>query len=479
MPNPNSVIRYKASRTLASFHKSQDFVRCLIGPYGSGKSTACSVEPYLLAQRQHPGPDGLRRTRGVVIRNTYRELADTTRRTFEEWIPRSANTRWHEASNTVVISWNDCEMEILFRALDTPQDVAKLLSLEVTWAWINEVKELPKSVIDVLTGRVGRFPGPLLGGCTWSGIFMDTNPPDVDHWIHRCFIEQPIQHEGWRLWRQPSGRTPQAENIENLPPNYYQRMAIGKTAEWIRIHVDGEFGYVADGKPVIPEFIESVHVDKTLKFYPSASNIILFGVDFGLTPAAAIAQEDSDGQMQVLTEIVTEDHGAVRFTAALRKHLLQAPYAGHSSRGHGDPAGMQRSQVDERTPFDVLAAGGVHADPTYTNDFLIRREAIGKSLTTLTVRGRPALAIHPDCRVLIKALTGGYCFRRVQVTGEERYMDQPNKNKFSHVAEALGYLMVGEGRGEEVLGSKRTVTPPTVLRSLTTINNYRGPDDAW
>jgi hypothetical protein len=267
--------------------------------------------------------------------------------------------------------------------------------------------------------------------------------------------------------------------VKNLPQNYYEEMIVGKTPEWVRIHVDGEFGYVSDGKPVFPEFKESVHVDSTIKWYPNSGNIILFGVDFGLTPATVIAQEDSDGQIQCLTEVVTENHGAVRFAQLLKQKLLRPPFAGYTSRGHGDPAGMQRSQVDERTPFDILAANGIPADPTYTNDFLIRREAVAKSLTTLTLRGRPGLAIHPECSTLIKALAGGYCFKRVQVTGEERYQNEPVKNKFSHVAEALGYLMVGEGRGDAVLGSKRHVNPPKALRSLSDVHSYRGPNDAW
>lgn len=479
MPNPSSEIRYRATRTLARFHKSDAFVRCCIGPYGSGKSSACSVEAFARAQKQAPGPDGVRRTRGVIIRNTYRELEDTTRRTFEDWIPRGLEAKWHEASNSVTIRFNDVEMEILFRALDRPQDVGKLLSLEITWAWINEAKEIAKGILDVLTGRVGRYPGPLLGGCTWSGIWMDTNPPDVDHWIYNCFIEKAEEHSTWQLFRQPGGRGPNAENIENLPLNYYERMIVGKTPEWIRIHVDGEFGYVSDGKPVIPEFIESVHVDRNLRWYPTKSNVVLYGLDFGLTPAAAIGQEDSDGQIQILDEIVTEDMGAVRFAEALRRKLNSAPFAGHKSRGTGDPAGMQRSQVDERTPFDVLSASGIHADPAYTNDFLLRREAIASALTRLTMRGRPALVVHPNAKTLVKALTGGYCFKRVQVTGEERFQDQPVKNKFSHVAEALGYLMVGEGRAEEVLGAKRMVEPPKVKRSFSSVHNYRGHDDEW
>ena len=74
-------------------------------------------------------------------------------------------------------AFNDTRFEVLFRALDRPADVKKLLSLELTGAWVNEAREVPKAIIDGLQGRVGRYPSMREGGCTWSGLMMDTNPP--------------------------------------------------------------------------------------------------------------------------------------------------------------------------------------------------------------------------------------------------------------------------------------------------------------
>jgi hypothetical protein len=86
------------------------------------------------------------------------------------------------------------EWEVLFVALDTPKDVRKLLSMElVSDAWINEAREVPKVVLDGLTGRVGRYPqtirenpddvrSKVLFGCHKPQIMLDTNPPDTDHW---------------------------------------------------------------------------------------------------------------------------------------------------------------------------------------------------------------------------------------------------------------------------------------------------------
>ena len=67
-------------------------------------------------------------------------------------------------------------------ALDKQEDVKKLLSLELTGVWLNEARELPKSIVDACTMRVGRFPSMRDGGPSWFGVIMDTNAPDETHW---------------------------------------------------------------------------------------------------------------------------------------------------------------------------------------------------------------------------------------------------------------------------------------------------------
>jgi hypothetical protein len=49
---------------------------------------------------------------------------------------------------------------------------------------------------------------------------MDTNPPDSDHWIYKTFEEfDKIDIEdrpNFRVFHQPSGLAPNAENISHL-----------------------------------------------------------------------------------------------------------------------------------------------------------------------------------------------------------------------------------------------------------------------
>jgi hypothetical protein len=62
-----------------------------------------------------------------------------------------------------------------------------------------------------------------------------------------------------RIFKQPSGLSPHAENKSNQSPGYWQRLSIGKTDEWVRVYCKGEYGFVTEGKPVFPEYHDNVH----------------------------------------------------------------------------------------------------------------------------------------------------------------------------------------------------------------------------
>ena len=447
------IVNYKPSPNMTKFHKDNHFVRALMGPIGSGKSVACCIDILMKAMVQAPDAEGIRKTRFAIIRNTYRELVDTTMQTWFDWFPESLGLMLKKdmkfevhlplADGTVV------NLQILFRALDKPQDVKKLLSLELTGAWINEARELPKQIMDMLIGRLGRYPRKIegKGGPTWHGLIMDTNPPDSDHWWYKLFeVDRP---SSYALFKQPSGLGPQAENIENLVDGYYTNMQDGKDKEWINVYVHGNYGFVIEGKPVWPEYKDDVHsTDEPIKI--DTSKPIYIGIDFGLTPAAIFGQENASGRWLIFDELVTEDMGAKRFGALLNKHINQY-YPGCTFDIYGDPAGDFRSQTDEVTPFQILASEGINAVPTYTNDVLIRLEAVAGPLTRMDFSGNPGLLIGPKAIMCRKALAGGYKYKRMAVAGQERFSDKPDKGRYSHVADALQYLMIGAGEGGKLI----------------------------
>ena len=271
---------------------------------------------------------------------------------------------------------------------------------------------------------------------------------------------EEVAPDGWEQFVQPGGLTPEAENVDNLPPGYYERISQGKDAAWIDVYVNGNYGFIVDGRPVYPQWQDKVHATR-VDNDPDAELII--GIDFGLTPAAVFVQV-VDGQFQVVDELVTEEFSAVEFADALGA-LIRSGYRGRNVSIYGDPAGEQRSQVDKRTPFMVLKAAGIHAVPARTggkhdNDVTLRVEAVVRNLTRLTMAGDPGLIIDPGCRYLRRAMAGGYKFRLMQISGEERFHEHPEKNIYSHCAEALQYALVGAGQAREVVGSRRGAAKP-------------------
>lgn len=430
---------YNASNvpTVRDFWKHNGFQRMLIGPFGSGKSSGCVQEIVRRACKQQPNSDGVRRSRWAIIRNSYPQLRDTTIRTVLDWYPSPEWGRYSEVNHNYTMQWA-CEdqttvkCELLFRALDRPDQVSNLLSLELTGAWVNEAREVPQQIWEALQGRVGRYPSFREEGATWFGVIGDTNPCDDDHWIYKLFEE--VRPENAGIFKQPSGRGPKAENVDNLPPDYYTNLATGKGDDFIRVYVDGEYGYVQEGKPVYPEYVDSIHC----KEFEIASSIPVYrGWDFGLSPACVYTQLMPSGQWRIFDEVIATRMGARSMGEQVVQHT-NMQYPDLTIEGdYGDPAGRTPSETDEKTCFQILRSLDIDIEPGEQN--LERRLDAVRSRFNRMIDGEPAILVHPRCKTIRKAFRGGYKFRRLQVSGD-RYTDKPDKDQFSHPMDAVQYV---------------------------------------
>jgi hypothetical protein len=284
------VYNYDDVPTIKKFAQSNKRIRGLCGCFGSGKSSGCVMEIIRRAHEQAPSQDGIRRSRWAVIRNTYGQLKDTTIKTVMDWLPVSVFGEYSVTNhNYTITKFPGVQIELMFRALDRPEQVANLLSLELTGAWVNEAREVPWSIIEALDGRINRYPGKKDGGCTWAGIIMDTNPPDENSEWYKFFeVNRPPNAA---IFKQPSGLSPQAENLKNLAKGYYTNLAIGKNDNYVRVYIEGKYGYTQEGKPVIEQYNDNVHVALSI-IQPMEDIPLIAGMDFGLC---------YDDQTEVLT----------------------------------------------------------------------------------------------------------------------------------------------------------------------------------
>ena len=461
-----TTINYDATLTMSKFHLSDAFYRCVRGPVRSGKSTGMCNEIMRRANEQKPAPDGTRYTRWAIIRNTYRELIDTTIVTWQRCFPPEI---FGDVNGEMVheIRLPGLSIDILFRALDRPKDIRKLLSLEITGAWVNEAREIPKSVIDVLGDRVGQYPARDMGGCTYRGVMMDTNSPDDDHWWYNLEQEPP---KGWDFFVQPGGLierdgkfypNPRAENVDNLnEQDYYITRMAGKQADYIRVYYCNQFGFVKDGRPVIPEYVDALHCSPE-PLQPVAGVPIRVGIDWGLTPAAIFGQQLPSGRWIWLEELVTEHMGARNFGKLFARFVAEKFRGLEFEMPYGDPAGTAESQSEESTPFDIFNQSlreeniPLTAIPAPSNDPVLRHGSLGRALSRI-IDGKPGLLISPTLKVTRKGLAGGYCYKRVQVAGAERFQDKPDKNKYSHPVEAGEYMLIGAGEGAALISPVAT-----------------------
>lgn len=461
----------------SAFIRSTAFMCGIRGPIGSGKSTAAIMKLIRNARSQRRGPDGWIRRRTAIIRNTQPELKTTTIKSWHQWIPPDVGSWVGQGPPTqhIVDPTNKFDWEVLFVALDRPADVRKVLSMDLSDCWINEAREIAKPIVDGLTGRVGRYPSVLQGGCDNVQIIMDTNSMDSDHWWYVLAERDestPSAREIWESTRmaedelrsqgilapgqkvmeffsQPSGESPEAENLQWLRPGYYTFAKIGKSADWIKVYVRNEYGFVRDGKVIYDQYVDAVHCQpfELIKGVP-----LSIGIDFGLTPAATIGQQTLSGAWRTRYELVTQRMGVKNFAKELKLFIEQHPdLRGTEFRNiTGDPAGAA-ADANEETVFQILKAGGIDAQPAPTNEFSVRRDAVNEAFGRM-IDGQPGAIIHPHgCPVLRKACAGGYAFRRIWVGNLERYADKPDKNMFSHVAEAYQYQLLGAGEGRAVV----------------------------
>src|ERR1700733_3205617 len=438
---PDIEYDYAHVPTIWRFSQSHKFIRGLMGPFGSGKSSGCVMELVQWASRQ-PDVESVRHSRFAVVRNTYRQLSNTSVRTWLDWLPDGQFGTFAKSDHNYFLrvplaDGTVAESEILFRALDRPEHVSNLLSLDLTGAWVNEAREIPWPVIKALQGRVGRYPAVRAGGCVDPGLLLDTHPPHRASWWYNNFeVDRPDNCE---IFKQPSGRSAEAENLANLPANYYENQMKGADEDYIRVYVDGLYGYVKDGKPVFPEYNDGLHCAEV---DPIKGVAIKRGWDFGLTPAVVFTQMLPEGRWIVFEEICGEDLGISTFADCVLQ-LSAERFPGHTFEDYGDPAGEQRSAMTadraEKTCFDILRGKGIFIR-TGEQNLVSRLESVRKPLNTLR-EGKPQFQLHPRCTMLRKGFLGRYQYRRVKISGSaERYHDEPEKNEYSHPHDALQYV---------------------------------------
>lgn len=467
---PQTVMTYRPTEAQARFMLSERDKVLIVGPPGSGKSVTLAMIVSMIANQIDPCKDGVRRCRLLAMRNTVTDLRDTTVNTFKDWYHEGFDIKWTDHPKPKLHIKNDeIDCEVLFRGLDGADGIKGLLSLEVTAALCNETRELPYDMIDTLYGRCGRYPpasmrpddaGPdwpasRLPGKKANRIYADTNAPAMGSaWaaiIAGKDPDDPTRDKdlGWEVIIQPpavikteleDGKVewrvnPNADNLKNLPKDYYTGQLSSKES-YIRQMLAIEIIEADNNRLVHGElFNKRIHV---VKMNPNPDKIII-GMDFGRTPAAVFGYLTPRGRLVVFDEMYGDNIGLNEFVNwDLLPHIMNR-YKGIPISVVGDPAGIARMQGYDKSLFDILADAGFAAQPASTNKPEARIAEVDSFLSTL-VGGEPRLTfVEGSTPRIVECLETGYKYK-VDKYGN---IGDPIKDKYSHPADALQYLVLG------------------------------------
>ncbi|MDR3418680.1 MAG: hypothetical protein P4L83_21110 [Nevskia sp.] len=458
------------------FMGSMDPLQILNGPVGSGKTTTVMMKAIRLASGQAPakrttlpGPDGarlpVRRFRVAVVRDTYRQLWRTTIPSWFTRVPREVGSftgaEGAPAVHRVSFALGDgtlVDFQADFVAIGDQAAEEVLRGYEVTAFYLNELDMLSEEVWEYAKTRTGRFPPMDDGGPSWHGVLADANAPILESWLYRkVFLatEEERLAQGVALFRQPSGLSPAAENVRNLPggADYYPRLW-KITAAWLRKRmIENEPGYSRAGQVVYPEFSDAVHVAQH-ELEPLRGIKLGIGLDAALHPAAVLGQRVPSGQWRITDELVGEaGTGPTRFGQMLAR-LLAERYAGFPAEdieGVADPSAAYGADkvAGEKTWIEIVAAQtGIRVRPAPTNAKIPRWEAVRLPLTRL-IDGQPGLILSPRCKLLRAGFNAEYRFRRKH-TQDEQYDEEAEKNDVSHPHDGLQYLCLWGGENIEI-----------------------------
>ena len=464
-----------AGRVAASFlADSTSKVRFLRGPVGGGKTVSCVFDAPMQASKMPLCRDGQIHVRGTVIGATYGQLERNLYPTWKFWLPPGGpNSVWeggggrfakHHLKFDIIRGGKRVRvnLEMIFAAIGELSVEQFVRGYEPTFWHLFETDLLPNGIVEEALGRLGRWPNaemrlPELPPEDYhSYVVGDLNAPDIDSWYYKLVEE--ICPPGLTQYVQPSGLSPNAENVQNLSPTYYQDL-LARNAhrkKWVTRFIKNEYGPTEVGDPVYAEYSDQVHLaPEELKFDPSRP--LSLGLDQGLTqPAAVVLQRSANGQWRVLFEYVPGRMNARRFAIGLRDLIAEKCPNAKIEQAYADPAGFTGADNEAGELAWAETVGkelGVVVMPAPTNEIDPRLTAVKDELSFMLDGGEPALLISRACRMLRKGFASHYVY--ATRAAEQAQYGKPIKNVYSNPHDALQYILLGvKGRYGVIQGNR-------------------------
>lgn len=459
--------------------------RAIMGPWGSGKTNTAFYDMFSWAAMAPVGKGNIRRFAALVVRDTYRNL-ETTLKTWHAWMPKAKGRFTGGAGDRParhelefdLLDGTILEIIVEFRAIGDQTVEQALLGFECNWAFLNELTTLPIDVITYIGGRLGRYPAPKLLFSDKSlmdqrpaRFIADLNAPEIGHPVYKYFEEDCPPTA--KLYKQPGGRDPSAENLHNLPPHYYEDQITANASKpwWIKRFIDNQYGYSRAGLPVFgEEYDDNAHI-APLPVRSDLPVYLAFDGGMGIHPACTMMQWTPSGSINIVAELLPGRCMTSRFCELLAAWLSKFAPGLRIVGATIDPAAF-RGENSENNEFSfiyavnrVLKAHDMMAAalmPAPTNEIGPRLDVIRFALA-YRPNGKPMLQLAEHaCPGLRRAFNSEYRYK-LDATGALTMEAKPEKNDASHGMDTVGYGLLAMIGLENVLRNSISMARPRML----------------
>lgn len=441
-----------------AFLNSNAFVSCLMGPYGTGKTTTAAAALMRNITETKPDSDGVVRWTGVCMRKTNQKLLANMIPTFEKILPKGVTKDRMSSPITKVLEVKGkLEATIYFIPVDDEKSVDRILGLNLNFFYADECRETTFNVLADCIARV-RVRNDMGEEQPLRCIFT-TNPPSTRNWVYEKFVDPETKVDGWEFFKQASGLDYEnRENAEHLGKNYYEDLVSMHSPSWAQAHVHGEFTDEVLGEAICPDFRPAIHVANEEIQYsptiplicsadagPTLNSCILVGQNVPLVENEKIV----GNQLRVLHEIYCENMGAVRAAEYVKENIHQCFPGLNVDQVIGDPAMFEQRECGNERVFSEIWQGvtGFNFRKAPTNLVHLRVEAL-RGLFQKLINGQPAVLISPNCKKLIAALASEYRWKTITTkSGSQVTKDVIDKENspYDDYGDAMGYMSLGIG----------------------------------
>ena len=410
-------------------HDSDIDVALYQGGFGSGKTFSGSLLGIILCLK-YPG------IRGLVGAQTFSLVRDTTLVSYFEHLEKMGleegrDWNYYKAEGKLVFS-NDSE--ILFRHLEEEN---KIKSLNLGFAELEEMSDVPRSTFDMLLGRLRQTRKPEWGDNFKYRIFGHTNPQATKGWIYEYFVDN--KPDNYRRILAPT-----TENAKNLPKGFIESLKARYSEEYYKRNVLGEdmdfvSGLATKGFNRSDNIRQDITIDKSKPIY--------IACDFNTDPMCWFIIQHYNGNIYILYELVENFTDTLHMTRLMGELLTETGYKNHEIIITGDASGNyeKTTGADYRTMRAELTRMGfsnIKFDICRSNPSINFRYNCWNNMMR-DANGLPHIFIHPDCKYLlydIENLTQEEGTGKPKKPTTHQIKSDPKAKYLTHPTDACGYV---------------------------------------